>query len=77
MKIKNFTVTAKTIKGKRKGLIDYVQYLNNEKAQSHQNTDFLHIYGNGNEFIKKCLYNYKQLICKLQKNNEYIYKDKQ
>lgn len=54
MPIKNLTVTAKTIKKKTKGLIDYINYLNNEKAPSHKNTDIIHIYGSENEFIKKC-----------------------
>lgn len=70
MAIKNFTVTAKTIKGKRKGLIDYVQYLHNEKAQSHQNTDILHIYGNGNDFIKKCSEEALELEMKNQQNRK-------
>lgn len=54
MAIKNFTVTAQTIKKKTKGLIDYIHYLNNEKAPSHQNTEIIPIYGDENAFITKC-----------------------
>lgn len=53
MGIKNFTVTAKTIKKKRKGLINYIYYLNNEKAESHKKTNIIPIYGNPNDFIIK------------------------
>lgn len=43
MSLKNFTVTTQRVKGRSDGLIQYVNYLNNEKAPSHKNTEIINI----------------------------------
>ena len=52
MAIKNWTVTAKTINNKQQGTIQYLNYLQDNKANSHKNTSIWHIYGDANKFIK-------------------------
>ena len=43
MSLKNFTVTTQRVKGRSDGLIQYVNYLNNDKAPSHKNTEIINI----------------------------------
>lgn len=57
MGIKNFTVTTQRIKGRSDGLIEYTNYLNNEKAPSHKNTNILTIVPNYQKFLQNTIIN--------------------
>lgn len=68
--IKGFTVTSQAIKGKERGLINYLNYLDNPNAASHQDTKFIDIYGDGNEFIKKSKLEALEVDIKNQRNGK-------
>lgn len=56
-KIKNWTVTSQAVKNKTSGLIKYISYLNNPKAENHENTEIKNIFSSPNKasnFISKC-----------------------
>ena len=50
-KLKNLTVTAKTIKQKSSGLISYGNYLINKKTDSHKETNIIPIFNNFESFV--------------------------
>lgn len=57
-RIKTLTVVSQSIKDKMSGLIKYMDYLNNPKAESHQNTNIVNLFKDKNkpsDFIKKCI----------------------
>lgn len=53
-KITGFVVTSETIRNKARGLINYLNYLDDPNTPKHKNTEFITVYGHPNEFIKKC-----------------------
>ena len=57
MSLKNFVVTTQRVKSKSDGLIQYVNYLNNEKAPSHKNTKIIEISKNPESFLKNTIIN--------------------
>lgn len=57
MGIKNFTVTTQRVKGRSDGLIEYTNYLNNEKAPSHKNTKILTVVSNYEKFLQSTIIN--------------------
>lgn len=68
MSIKNFTVTAKSITGRYKGLSDYCVYLVNSNHKNHSKTHIEPIYGNINTFIKNVMGEVTELDLKNKKN---------
>ena len=52
MSLKNFVVTTQRVKSKSDGLIQYVNYLDNEKAPSHKNTKIINFGSASDDFLK-------------------------
>ena len=57
MSLKNFVVTTQRVKSKSDGLIQYVNYLDNEKAPSHKNTKIINFGSASDDFLKNTIIN--------------------
>ena len=57
MSLKNFVVTTQRVKSKSDGLIQYVNYLDNEKAPSHKNTTIKNFGTKADDFLKNTIIN--------------------
>lgn len=51
-RLKNFTVTAKSVKQGKTGLVSYLNYLRSEKATSHAQTKILNVHPKNGDFDK-------------------------